>query len=132
MALRLMSEVGLDGSGFSTGLNKLESSAHSALSGLKGFFIGAIGVGTVEQAISRTVETAKELVDTSKRLAIAPEQLQVLRQAAKQSGVELEDVAHAFEKIDEARQKAMLPGQEGQQFMGAFKELGIGSEQLHG
>ncbi|HEV2350846.1 MAG TPA: hypothetical protein VG028_13475, partial [Terriglobia bacterium] len=46
--------------------------------------------------------------------------------------VELEDVAHAFEKIDEARQKAMLPGQEGQQFMGAFKELGIGSEQLHG
>jgi hypothetical protein len=131
MGLKLMAELGLDGSGFEAGFKRAESMAHGVAEGLKGFVIQAVGVLTVEAAISKTVETAKELVETSKRLAVAPEQLQVLRQAAKQSGVELGELASAFEKIDIARQKALLPGEEGRQQRRDFGAMGITSDMLH-
>ena len=128
--LKLMAELGLDGSGFAAGFNKAKGYAEGAGEGLKHLVIGAIGVGTVEEAIRRTVETAKDLVETSERLAIAPEQLQVLRQAAKQSNVEFENLAETFEKVDIARQKALIPGKEGQRERRAFSALGIGSDAL--
>ncbi len=90
--LKLLAEIGLDSSGFEAGLKRAEGMAHGVAEGIKSFVVQAIGVLTVEQAISKTVETAKELVETSKRLSIAPEQLQVMRQAAKDAGVELGDV----------------------------------------
>lgn len=107
MGLKLLAEIGLDGSGFEAGLKRMESVSHGVADGLKSFAVQAIGIGTLEQAISKTVDTAKELVETSKRLSVAPEQLQLLRQAAKESGIELEDVAGFLEKIDVARQHAL-------------------------
>jgi len=130
MGLKLMAELGLDGSGFEAGMRKAEGTVHGLAEGLKGFVIGAVGVATVEQAISRTVESASELVDTSKRLAIAPEQLQVLRQAAKESGVEMEKLASAFEKVDIAREKALMPGEEGDKARRAFNALGVSPQAL--
>jgi hypothetical protein len=129
--LKLMAELGLDGAGFAQGLQRAEGAAKGFAQGLKGFVIGAIGITTVEQAISKTVQTAKELINTSERLAIAPERLQVLRQAAKESGTELEHLATVFERIDIARQKALTPGEHGAGARSAFGALGVTMPMLH-
>ena len=120
MGLKIMAELGLDGKGFEAGMKRAEGLAHGVAEGLKGFVIQAVGIYTVEQAISKTVETAKELVETSRRLSIAPEQLQVMRQAAKDSGVEFQKLAELIEKTNVARDKALRPVSEGASARRAF------------
>lgn len=129
-SLKLLAELGLDGKGFAAGFKQAKGLAEGAGEGIKRLVIGAIGIGTVEEAIRRTVETAKDLVETSERLSIAPEQLQVLRQAAKQSHVEFEKLAETFEKVSIARQRALIPGQEGRDARRAFSAMGISTDQL--
>jgi len=125
MALRLIGEIGFDGSGFQAGLRKLQHGAGELANSLKGAVVAGVGIYTVEQAIHKTIQTAKELVNASQRLAIAPEQLQVLRKAASESGVELDKVTDSFEKLDVARQRALTPGKKGDKFRRAFHAAGI-------
>lgn len=130
MSLKLQAEIGMDSSGFESGLKRVEGMAEKFSDTVKGFVVGAVGIYTMEQAISKTVETAKELVETSERLSIAPEQLQVLREAARAAGKELGDLATAFEKVDIARAKALQPGQEGHDLRVRFGQAGINDQAL--
>ena len=57
--------------------------ARSSFGGIKSMLLGGLGIYGVESAIRATVSAAEQLINTSKRLSIAPEQLQVLSQAAK-------------------------------------------------
>lgn len=127
MGLKLIGEVALDGSGFERGLARIgESAAHH----LKGFAVGAFGLYGVHEIIKHTVETAEELVNTSKRLDIPIEQLQVLRQAAKESSVEFDKMSGAFEKLDVAREKALTGGPEAAGMLASFARLGVTQEML--
>src|ERR1039458_8550629 len=92
MGLKLVGELGLDGSGFASGLKKAESLAAGAGHGIRNALIGLVGIGTIELAIQKTVESAKELGVACERLGIGSTQLQVLRKAAKDAGVEFEKV----------------------------------------
>lgn len=130
--LKLMAELGLDGSSFAAGFHRAKGLAEGVAEGIKHVVVGAIGVLTVEEAISRTVETAKELVETSERLAIAPEQLQVLQQAAKNANIDFEKLVETMEKLSIAREKALMPGAEGFDARRAFRAMGVSNEQLHG
>lgn len=130
MGLELKGAVSLDGSGFEAGLKKLEGSAEHFAEALKGVALEAFGIYTVEQAFSKTLETAKELVNESKRLGVGVERLQVLKQAAKDGGTELSALAKAFEKIDIAREKALGNTEEGKKLLGRFGQLGITRENL--
>ncbi len=130
MSLHLQGKVSLDGSGFEAGINKLEHSAAHFGETLKGVALEAFGIFTLEQALSKTMETAKELVTESKRLGIGVEELQVMKQAAKENNVELGAMAKAFEKIDIAREKALGKSVEGQKLHGRFKQLGIDDDAL--
>ncbi len=127
MGLKLRAEVGLDGSGFERGLHNL---AHSATHNFKSLVIGAFGVYSIHQALEKTVESAEELVTASKRLDVTIEQLQVLRQAAKENGVEFGKLETAFEKIDVAREKALGGGAEGKKALAAFAGLGVDKNAL--
>jgi hypothetical protein len=129
--LRLMAELGIDGRGFQSGLNQAKSMAMGFAGALKGVIMQGIGIYAVEQAISKTVDTAKELVNESKRLSVGVEQLQLLRQAAKDSGTDMEALAGKFENIDIARQKALAPTAEGMQERRLFGAMGISGQQLH-
>src|SRR5437879_804059 len=113
MGLRLQGEVSLDGSGFEAGLKRLEGAAGQFANTLKGAAAGAFGIYGIEQAIQKTIDSARELVTESKRLGVGVEQLQVLRQAAKENNTELSQVAKAFERSDVAREKALRGGPEG-------------------
>jgi rhamnose utilization protein RhaD (predicted bifunctional aldolase and dehydrogenase) len=127
-----MAELGLDGSGFNAGFHKARGLAQGVAEGIKGFVIQAVGIVTVEEAMRRTVETAKELVEASERLAISPENLQVMRKAAKDSNLEFEALVRTMEKLSIAREKALIPGKEGLDARRAFSTMGIRTPELQG
>lgn len=127
MGLKLMAEVGLDGSGFERGLHKI---GHAATHNLKNLVVGAFGVYSIHQAIHKTVETAEELVTASRRMGIAVEQLQVLKHAAKENFVEFGKLAGAFERLNVAREKALGSGPTAAKALAAFARLGVTQDQL--
>lgn len=104
MGLNLESTISLNSASFERGMNRVKG---TVVDSIKNFAIGAIGIATVEQAFARTIETANELVNTAKRLGTTVEQVQLLRQAAKDAGTEMDSVATALEKINQARAKAL-------------------------
>ena len=130
MGLKLVGELGLDGSGFASGLKKAESLAAGAGHGIRNALIGLVGIGTIELAIQKTVESAKELGVACERLGIGSTQLQVLRKAAKDAGVEFEKVEKTLEAIDVMRRKSLTPGQEGAGSRRAAAQMGITPEML--
>lgn len=119
MSLNLQSEISLHSANFERGIHHAKESVADLA---KTFVIGAIGVATVEQAFERTIERAEELVNSAKRLDMTVEQIQLLRQAAKDAGTEFEGIAAAINKIDIARAKA-LGGDK--KTMVAFSALGV-------
>lgn len=123
MGLNLRGKIELDGSGFERGLHRAgEKAIEFSADLIKNAAVAAFGLYGVEQAIEKTVETATDLVNTSKRLDVTVEQLQLLRQAAKDGGTEMGTLASAFEKLDIARSKA-LGGNKGA--LEAFGKLGV-------
>ncbi len=127
MGLRLQAEVGLDGSGFEATLRRLDKASERVGGSLKHLAISAFGIYGVEQAFQKTVEAAEQLVNTASRLDMTVEQMQILKQAAKDTGVEFEKIPALLEKINMARAKA-LGGDE--KAMAAFAKLGVGNEAL--
>jgi hypothetical protein len=126
VGLKLIGEVALDGSGFERGLSSMTEAAGS----FKAFIAGAFGTLAIEAAMRKTAETAKDLVNESLRLGVSIELLQVLKQAAKDGGKELGDMANMFEKIDVARDKALSGSKEGMALLARFGQLGISREDL--
>lgn len=122
--LNLIGKIELDGAGFERGLHR---AGEHVTEFAKNAAVAAFGFYGVEEAIKKTVETASELVNTSRRLDVTVEQLQLLRQAAKDGGTELSTLAAAFEKINIARTKA-LNGDAAS--MMAFMRLGVDTEAL--
>ena len=127
MALRLVGEVTLDGAGFERGLNRI---GQSAAANLKSFVVGAFGVYGVQQAIQRTVESCSELVNTSSKLGMTVEQLQVLRQAAKEAGVEFETMVTAVNKLAAIRENILQGGKGSAQQLAALGRLGVTPEDV--
>lgn len=127
MGLNLIGKIELDGAGFERGLHR---ATESVTEFVKSATIAAFGFYGVEEAIHKTVETASELVDTSKRLSLTVEQLQLIRQAARSSGTDLETVASALEKIDVARGKIQRGDEEGKKLLRDFERLGVTERML--
>jgi hypothetical protein len=125
-----MAELGLDGSGFASGLHRAQGLAEGAAHSIGHALIGMVGIGTAAVAIEKTVESAKGLVDASERLGIGVENIQVLKKAAADAGAEFETLEKTFERIDVARRKALTPGVANQGARQSFAALGVGAEQL--
>src|ERR1035437_8648863 len=134
MAFEIHGEVSLDGAMFKRGLSDIGGSTTAFL---KNFALGAIGIASVEQAFSKTIESAKELVNESTRLNIGIEKLQVYRQAAEDAGIGLAKMASGLEKLGSARAKALGEGMGGgsKEIAGnqkMFAQLGVSSQMLAG
>jgi hypothetical protein len=117
MPLDLKGTVSLDGSGFESGLRGIEHGAERVTDALKGLALSAFGIYGIEQAISKTIETAKTLLETANRLGLAPEKFQELTFAARQSGLEIAELTTFIDKLNKNRvDPKMLPH---------FQKLGI-------
>ena len=127
MALRLVGEVTLDGAGFERGLTRLGT---SAANNLKSFVVGAFGIYGIEQAIKKTVDRCSELVNASQKLGVTVEQLQVMREAAKQGGVEFGKLVTAANKLAAIRGNILGGGKGAADQMKALMNLGITPEMV--
>lgn len=128
MSLNLIGKIELDGAGFERGLHR---AGEHVTEFAKNAAVAAFGIYGVEEAIHKTVEEASQLVNTSKRLDVTIDELQVLQQAAKNTGSDLGAIAGAFEKINQAREKALSGTKDGMEILQAFQKLGVSSSQLN-
>jgi hypothetical protein len=122
MALKLVGEVSLDGSGFEGGLKRIETAGERVFGNLKRMAVGAFGVYGIEEAIRKTVEYADKMADSARRLGVGVEALQELGFAARQNGADIENLTTFIEKLNSAR---IDPKK-----LGSFGKLGIGQGDL--
>ncbi len=126
MSLRLQAHVGLDGSGFEAGLNRLEHAGKHAFGELRNFALASFGVAGIEAMFMKSVSNAKELTNAAKQLGSdGVEGVQLLRQAAKDASIDLVTVEKAFEKLNVARSKVLNKGKGWEEMAAGFKGLGI-------
>lgn len=130
MGLDLKARVSLDGSGWETGLNKLQSSVSGFASGIKNIVAGAFTVGAIADLSKRTLNYAGQLNDLSTRLGVSTDFLQEFAYMAKQTGTDLEDLTKIMEKFNESRNIALGGGDEGQKMLDKFKVFGLTKNDL--
>jgi hypothetical protein len=127
MGLRLEAEIALNSATFERGMSRVKD---SVLGTVKAYALGAIGVYSLERAFSATIETARELTDNSKRLGVTVEQLQVMRKAANNTGVEFEALAKAMDKVNEFRAGALKVGGDSNVSRMTAAQLGVTPDML--
>jgi hypothetical protein len=118
-------KIAIDGT--AAGLETALKGVRSSLEGLKEMAIGAFSVEAIKEMVSHTMELGKELTNTALRLNMTVEQVQILRQAAKDSGVEFEKLQAVLDKVSVAKAKA-LGGDKNA--LAGFAALGIDKQQL--
>ena len=84
--------------------------ASEVAAGVRNFALAYIGLRALESAFAATVQTAKDLTNESARMGVTVEQLQVMRKAASNAGVEVDKLASAMDKLNEFRAKALKTG----------------------
>lgn len=102
---RLIFETGIDGTGFTRGLNNI---ATGALSSFKNTVLGAFGVFSVGQAVKGTIEWASKLQDSADALGVNVEWLQKMQNGAKLVGGDIEDITKMILEMNKSRQAALL------------------------
>jgi hypothetical protein len=123
VALKLQAEIGLDGTGFRTGMQKIQTSVNQ----LKTAFGTAFTVGALTSATRSIINFASEIKDTATRLQVSTDFIQELRFAAQQSGSGLSVATLALEKMGVQMQNAIENGGDAMQ---AFNRLGVSFAEL--
>ncbi len=129
--LSLRAILGMDGSGFFRTAKQAEGAVKSLSNqfngNLKGAIAGAFGVGALLYYEKKVIEFASHINDLSDRVGVSTDALQEWSYAAKQNGSDIDDVVGFFEKLGQARQKALGNNQES---IASFKKLGITLDDL--
>ena len=123
MALKLMAEIGLDGSGIQRGMNQVRGQ----ISGLAASIGAAFSVGAVTAFAKKTIEAAGHITDLSARLGVSTSYLQEMQYVMKQNGGSVDDLTTAFEKMGAARIKALEGDADAQ---ANFAKFGISQQDL--
>jgi hypothetical protein len=127
MGLNLEATIGLNSASFEKGMHRVTESVADTI---KGFAIGAIGIGTLESAIDKTIESASELVNTARNLSMTTDQLQIMRKAAEENGKEFGVMTTAIERFNAVRENILHGGKGSKEQMAAMSRLGLTRENL--
>ena len=122
-------KVGVDKSGFTTGLASMENSVKSFGNKVSGILAGAFAFDKIIQGFSNAIDKGDQLQDLANRFGVAASSLQEIGNAASTSGAGLEDVASAMNKLAK-NAGAAIGGNE--QMAEAFNKIGLSVEQLQG
>jgi hypothetical protein len=129
MMLRLMAMLGLDASGYELGIKRAQSVtdkfASSVGGGLKNRIASLFTLAAAEEGIRRIANYAGHIKDLSDRLEISTDAVQQWEGVVTKAGAKAEHVAGFFEKLAEAREKALGGGQGSAEATEAFKKLGV-------
>jgi hypothetical protein len=120
--------VGVDKSGFTTGLASMENSVKSFCNKVGGILIGAFAFDTVLSSFKQSIEKLDKVAKLSKAFDVPTETLQRLGGVAELSGGNIDDVAKALGKMSKA---AFTAKQDGGALVAAFEAVGISVNDLN-
>lgn len=130
--LSLIAKLGLDISGYETGLKRAQSASskfgRDAGSAIKNQLAGAISTGALIAATKATIDYASHITDLSDRVGISTTKLQEYSYAAKQTGGSVDDFAQAARRLAQAKFEA-IKDPTGEAAKG-FAQLGIAVKDL--
>ena len=122
-------KVGVDKSGFTTGLASMENSVKGFGTKVGGILAGAFAFDKIIQGFSTAIEKGDQLQDLANRFGIAASSIQEIGNAASLSGAGIEDVASAMNKL--AKNAGEAVG--GNDAMAeAFAKIGLSVADLNG
>lgn len=114
--MQLLVRLGLDATGYETGLKKAKSSAegfgHHLKSEVGGKIAGVFGAAAFEEGIRRTAEWAEKIKNLSSRTGLPLEEMQKLDFIAQTTGVDVMKVVKAIEAVGLAQAKAVAGDQD--------------------
>lgn len=124
----LIAKLGLDKTGYDSGLKTAEKQAMQFGAGLKSALAGAFSVAALTAYTKSLIEYASKVKDASTRTGASTDAIQSLGYAAKQTGSDMETVVRSMKDLSKARQEALdQPNSKAAQ---VFAALGISGEKL--
>jgi len=123
-----MSRVKVEFHGDKSNLDSVIHSIHGSMEGLKEMVAGAFTVEALKEFTSKTLELGTTLTNEALRLNMTVEQVQILKQAAKDSGVEFEKLESILDKVSIAKAKALGGDKDA---LKNFAALGVSKDQLN-
>lgn len=125
--MALVAKVGLDKSGFSTGLSALKSEVQSFSSEIKNMLAGGFAAGSIFEGLKGAIEKGGMLGDLAEKFGVAGSSIQKLGNSASLSGASVEEVAAALNKAAIKSQEA-VGGNEALQ--ASFAKIGLSVSDL--
>jgi hypothetical protein len=120
-------KVGLDRSGFQTGLAAMENATLGFGRNLGGLLAGAFSFTAITQQVTAAISQAGRLQDLSDTFGISAESIQRIGNAAAESGGSIEDVGRALAKIGVGAQQAFAGNE---QLAASFAAIGVRGQDL--
>ena len=120
-------KVGLDRSGFQTGLAAMENSVQGFGRNLTGILTGAFSFGAIASTITSVIAKASRLQDLSDSFGVSAEAIQRIGNAAAETGASIDDVGQALGKIGVAAQQAFSGND---QLAASFAAIGVRGQEL--
>jgi hypothetical protein len=135
--MQLMVQLGLNATGYETGLKRAHSQAQSFGNQLSHELGGKIAsafsvvaiVGGIEEGIRRTIEWADKMGNLAVRTGIPVEELQVLEIMASRADVSIDSLVKGYEKLGITMAKARAGGQESDAYK-TLTRLGVSAKQI--
>lgn len=124
----LIAKLGLDGSGFETGIKKASSLTDKFRSSVGAQLGAALSVAAVGAFASKVIETADAIGDLSEQLNVSTDDVQRLQILATQTGVSFETMAKSITRVGQERLKAVEEGGKAREY---FKALGFTVAELN-
>ena len=122
-------KVGLDRSGFQTGLAAMENAVSGFGSKLSGVLAGSFSFAAIGAGISRAIDQGDQLQDLANRFGVAASSIQEIGNAASLSGASVEDVASAMNKLARNAGEAVAGNDK---MAAAFEKIGLSTSALQG
>jgi hypothetical protein len=122
-------KVGVDKSGFTTGLASMENSVKGFGNKVGGILAGAFAFDKIIQGFSNAIDKGDQLQDLANRFGVAASSIQEIGNAASLSGGSIEDVASAMNKLAKNAGEA-IGGNE--KLREAFRAIGLSVDDLVG
>jgi hypothetical protein len=122
-------KVGLDRSGFQTGLAAMENAVGKFGNRLTGVLAGSFSFAAIGAGISRAIDQGDQLQDLANRFGVAASAIQEIGNAASLSGGSVEDVAAAMNKLARNAGEAIGGNEKLQE---SFAKIGLSTQELMG
>jgi hypothetical protein len=123
----LLVRLGLDGSGYSLGLKRMESMTarwgRSLRNNIMGYVGAAFSINMVTRGIKDLREFADKVGDIAMRTGLSTDEVQAFNYVISQTGLQIDDLATSFDFLNDKMQEAFTNSKS--ESAKAFRTLGI-------